>query len=62
MAALIWVLPIVLSTLLGISLVNYLTVSPLQMSFYIFIATMAMSALVWVLASLFQGANALAGH
>ena len=59
MAAFIWVLPIVLSTLLGISLVSYLTVHPLQMSFYIFIATVAVSALVWVLASLFQGRNQL---
>jgi len=59
MAALIWVLPIILSTLLGISLVSYLTVSPLQMSFYIFIATVAMSALVWVLASLFRGKKLL---
>jgi sirohydrochlorin ferrochelatase len=59
MAALIWVLPIVLSTLLGISLVGYLTVHPLQMSFYIFIATLAMSALVWVLASLFRGKRLL---
>ena len=59
MAALIWVLPIVLSTLLGISLVGYLTVHPLQMSFYIFIATVAMSALVWVLASLFRGKKRL---
>ena len=59
MAAFIWVLPIALSTLLGISLVSYLTVHPLQMGFYVFIATVAMSALVWVLASLFQGRNLL---
>ncbi len=59
MTALIWVLLIVLSTLLGISLVSYLTVSPLQMSFYMFIATLAMSALVWVLASLFRGEELL---
>jgi hypothetical protein len=59
MAALIWVLPIVLSTLLGISLVSYLTVSPLQMSFYMFIATVAISALEWLLASLFRGEKLL---
>jgi len=39
--------------------VSYLTVSPLQMSFYMFIATLAMSALVWVLASLFRGEELL---
>ena len=38
---------------------GYLTVHPLQMSFYIFIATVAMSALVWVLASLFRGKKRL---
>ena len=59
MAALIWVLPIILSMLLGISLVSYLTVSPLQMSFYLFITTVVMSALVWVLASLFLGKKLL---
>ncbi len=59
MAALIWVLPFILSMLLGISVVSYLTVSPLQMSFYLFITTVVMSALVWVLASLFRGKNLL---
>jgi len=59
MSALTWVIPILLSFLLGRSFVNYLTVHPLQMSFYLFITTLAMSALVWVLAGLFPEKNLL---
>jgi len=59
MPALIWLLPIIISTLLGISLVSYLTVHPLQMSIYLFIATVALLALIGVLASRFRGKKLL---
>jgi protoheme ferro-lyase len=44
-----WILPIVLGFLLGVLLVNYLTVHPLRMGRYLFLSTLTLVALVAII-------------
>lgn len=55
MAAILWIMTVTLSLTLGVFLVNFLTVHPLQMSLNLFIASLAFFSLIWILASRFRG-------